>query len=44
MPPHLAVLTRLIHQAAPYELLAGQDLYAQPGRLAALVADVEGAT
>jgi hypothetical protein len=43
MPPHLAVLTRLVHQATPYELLAGQDLYDQPGRLAALVADVEGA-
>lgn len=43
MPQHLAVLNRLVHQATPYELLAGRDLYDHPGRLASLVADVEGA-
>jgi hypothetical protein len=43
MPLHLAVLNRLVHQAAPYELLAGQDLYQHPDRLASLVADVTGA-
>jgi hypothetical protein len=38
MPSHLEVLNRLVHQATPCELLAGRDLYEQPGRLAALVA------
>lgn len=43
MPPHLAVLNRLVHQALPFELLAGRDLYVHPGRLARLVADMVGA-
>jgi hypothetical protein len=43
MPQHLAVLNRLVHQATPYEFLAGRDLYAHPGWLAALLATTEGA-
>jgi hypothetical protein len=43
MPSHLNVLNRLVHQATPCELLAGHDLYEQPARLAALVAEIEEA-
>jgi hypothetical protein len=43
MAPHLAVLNDLVHQATSYELLAGRDLYKQPGRLVSLLAAVEGA-
>jgi hypothetical protein len=39
----LALLNRLVHQATPYELLAGCNLYDHPGRMAALVAYVQGA-
>jgi hypothetical protein len=42
MASHLEVLKRLVYQAVIYELLAGRDLYQQPGRLIRLLADAEG--
>jgi hypothetical protein len=43
MARHLEVLKRLVHQATPYELSAGRDLYQHPATLACLLAAAEGA-
>jgi hypothetical protein len=42
MAHHLATLTQLMQQATLYELLAGYDLYQQPGRLATLLHQADG--
>jgi hypothetical protein len=42
MAPHLETLRDLVQQTAPYELLAGRDLYAHPGRLVHLLHTAEG--
>jgi hypothetical protein len=44
MAPHLAVLSRLVHQTRIYTLRAGRDLYQQPGLLGPLLAAIEGET
>lgn len=43
MAPHVAVLTRLLHQAPPYVLCAGRDVYQAPGRVEQLLTTVMGA-
>jgi hypothetical protein len=43
MALHLEVLKRLLHQATPYELSAGRDLYHHPDKLVCLLAEAEGA-
>jgi hypothetical protein len=43
MHAHLAMLTRLLEQAASYELQAGRDLYEEPLTLIDLMAEVTGA-
>jgi hypothetical protein len=42
MGQHLEVLKGLVQQTVSYELLAGQDLYHQPGRLAHLLREAYG--
>jgi hypothetical protein len=42
MGTHLEVLKGLVQQTVSYELLAGQDLYHQPGRLAHLLCEAQG--
>jgi hypothetical protein len=44
MALHLETLKDLVQQTAPYELLAGGDLYAHPGRLVDLLHSTEGGT
>jgi hypothetical protein len=44
MPQHLEVLKHLLQQATPYELLAGRDLYQQPGLLGHLLHSAKGGT
>lgn len=41
--PHLEIMKRLVQQTAAYELQAGRDLHHNPGRLAHLLRETEGA-
>jgi hypothetical protein len=42
MARHLDVLTGLVQQTTTYELLAGHDLYHQPGQLVPLLHAADG--